>query len=279
MKDDKTLEDIILQHSTRGMDKIQELYPQDHCALAASAFLSLPRGAVFIYTGFYVAGFAETDGPLGAYFLAKSFAKLGFEPVMITDTFCQDYFCEFETIYIPLKGLSEEEYHGILERHKPVCHLSIERCGQNAQGDYCNSRGTSVKDFTAPVDELFILGDQKALSIGIGDGGNEIGMGSFERALQNKVDFADYCVVKCDFPIIASVSNWGGYALIAQLQKSLGVELLPTFEAVEAYMDYILQKGCVDGIKRECTKSVDGKEWRIEAEILRDLKQYALRQI
>ena len=62
----KSIEDIILQHSTRGMDKIQKHYPHEHTKNAVEAFLKLPKGVVFIYTGFYVAGFAETDGPLGA---------------------------------------------------------------------------------------------------------------------------------------------------------------------------------------------------------------------
>ena len=270
----KSIEDIILQHSTRGMDKIQKHHHHEHTKNAVEAFLKLQKGVVFIYTGFYVAGFAETDGPLGAYFIARALDELGYEPIIITDEFCENYFHDLHTIYIPIQGLSREEYSAILKKYQPICHLSIERCGQNKEGLYLNSRGEDIKEFTAPLDELFKLGNQNAMSIGIGDGGNEIGMGSFAEVLSNKKDFLDYCVIPCDYPIIASVSNWGGYGFIAQLEKSLQCELLPSFEEVDSYLGYIVAKGSVDGIKRESLKSVDGKDWEIEKEILNALQDY-----
>ena len=163
----------------------------------------------------------------------------------------------------------------LLNTYKPVAHLSIERCGQNHEGLYLNSRGVDIKEFTAPVDELFKLGSQTAPSFGIGDGGNEVGMGSFAAILQDKELFYDYCVVPCDYPMIASVSNWGGYGFIAELERVLRVNLLPSFEEVEKYLEFIVSKGSVDGIKRESVMSVDGKEWALEPEILNALKEYA----
>lgn len=275
MKTFKTIEEIVLQHSTRNMDKIQAHFPYEHTQKAVDAFLALDKGVVFIYTGFYVGGYAETDGPPGAYFLAKTFQTLGYQPIIITDSFCQDYFPDIQTLYIPLSGLADEAYQTLLNTHKPICHLSIERCGQNAQGLYLNSRGVDIKEFTAPLDELFLKGKQSALSIAIGDGGNEIGMGNFKAVLENKDDFLDYCIITSDFPIIASVSNWGGYGFIAQLEKTLHVSLLPRFQEVEDYLHFILEKGCVDGIKRESCLSVDGKAWEIEPQILDALKAYA----
>ena len=271
----QSIEEIVLQHSTRHMDIIQAHYPFEHTKRAVEAFLKAPKGVVFIYTGFYVAGYAETDGPLGGYFLAKALQKLGYTPIFITDSFCQDYFLEFEAIYIPILGLDENGYKKLLETYKPVCHLSIERCGQNKEGRYLNSRGVDIKEFTAPVDELFTLGSQTSLSIAIGDGGNEIGMANFADILKNKEYFLDYCVIPCDFAIIASVSNWGGYGFIAELEKALNHGLLPSFEEVENYLRFIVSKGSVDGLKRESTLSVDGKEWALEAEILQALRAYA----
>ena len=270
-----TIEDIVLQHSTRHMDIIQAHFPYEHTKRAVEAFLRCDKGVVFIYTGFYVAGFAETDGPLGAYFLAKSFEKLGYTPIIITDAFCEGYFPDIQTRYIPFEGLHVSEYEALLQTHKPIAHLSIERCGQNKEGLYLNSRGVNIKEFTAPVDELFTLGAKSALSIAIGDGGNEVGMGNFASVLQNKEYFHDYCVTTCDHAIIASVSNWGGYGFIAELERVLHVNLLPTFEEVEAYLSFIVKKGSVDGIKRESVMSVDGKEWEIEPGILKALKDYA----
>lgn len=275
MRNFNTIEEIVLQHSTRNMDKIQAHFPNEHTKNAVQAFLKLDKGVVFIYTGFYVAGYAETDGPLGANFLAKAFKTLGYTPVIITDSFCEDYFFDVTTLYIPIEGLSTKEYEMLLNTYKPVAHLSIERCGQNHEGLYLNSRGVDIKEFTAPVDELFKLGSKTALSFGIGDGGNEVGMGSFAVVLQNKELFYDYCVIPCDYPMIASVSNWGGYGFIAELERVLHVKVLPSFEEVEQYLAFIVSKGSVDGIKRESVMSVDGKEWALELEILQALKDYA----
>jgi len=269
-----SIEEITLQHSTRHMDKIQAHFPYEHTKKAVDAFLKLEHGVVFIYTGFYVAGYAETDGPLGAYFLAKAFEKLGYTPVIITDHFCEDYFFDIKTLYIPISGLSDAESALLLNTYKPICHLSIERCGQNAQGLYLNARGVNIKEFTAPVDELFKLGSKTAPSFGIGDGGNEVGMGSFAAVLKNQEFFYDYCVIPCDYPMIASVSNWGGYGFIAELEKVLHVNVLPSFEEVETYLAFIVSKGSVDGIKRESVMSVDGKEWALEPKILQALKEY-----
>jgi len=100
----KSIDQIILQHADRGMDVIQKAYPVEHCAIAAEAFTKLPKGVVFLYTGFYVAGFAETDGPLGTYFLARALNALGCSAIIVTDVYCQDFFKEIDTIYIPLEG-------------------------------------------------------------------------------------------------------------------------------------------------------------------------------
>lgn len=275
MRNFHTIEEIVLQHSTRHMDKIQAHFPFEHTKNAVEAFLKRDKGVVFIYTGFYVAGYAETDGPLGAFFLAKAFEKLGYTPIIITDSFCEGYFPNIQTLYIPFQGLHVNEYETLLQTHKPIAHLSIERCGQNAEGEYLNARGISVKEFTAPVDELFKLGSKTAPSFGIGDGGNEVGMGSFAEVLKDKAFFYDYCVIPCDYPMIASVSNWGGYGFIAELERVLHVNLLPSFEEVEQYLAFIVEKGSVDGIKRESVMSVDGKEWALEPEILKALKDYA----
>ena len=271
----QTIEEITLQHSTRHMEKIQVMFPFEHTKKAVEAFLTLNKGVVFIYTGFYVAGFAETDGPIGAYFLAKAFKKIGFTPIIITDSFCEGYFFDVKTLYVPLQGLSTQEYETLLETYAPVCHFSIERCGQNAEGLYLNARGVNIKEFTAPVDELFKLGSMKSPSFGVGDGGNEVGMGSFAKILEDKTLFYDYCVIPCDYPMIASVSNWGGYGFIAELERVLHTELLPSFEEVEEYLKFIVSKGSVDGIKRESVMSVDGKEWELEPHILSALKEYA----
>jgi len=274
MKKDKTIDEIILEHSTRGMDKLALAYPKEYCKIAVQNFLELKLGVVFLYTGFYVKGYPETDGPLGTYFLALALEKAGYTPIVITDEYCQDYFRDIKTLYIPLNGLEDDMYQNILDDFKPICHISIERLGRNEEGIYLNSRDIDIEKFTAPLDDLFVLGNKKTPTFAIGDGGNEIGMGNFRDFLKEVLHVSP-SAIKSDHPIIASVSNWGAYGFIAYMQKDLGKKLLPPFEEIEEYMDYILSLGCVDGIKCENTKSVDGKEWHIEEEILKEL-QFAI---
>jgi hypothetical protein len=268
----KSVDEVILQHSTRGMDILQEKHPKEHCKEAVENFIKLEKGVVFLYTGFYVKGYAETDGPLGTYFLAKALSELGYEPIIITDEFCRDFFKDLHTIYVPLEGHDEKEYLELLDKHNPICHVSIERCGRNSEERYANSRSIDIKEFTAPIDELFELAGKTRPTIAIGDGGNEVGMGNFKESVKEFLAIVP-CEVSCDFPIIATVSNWGAYGFIAYLEKHYKQNVLPEFDAVDEYLEFIVSLGSVDGIKGIQVKSVDGKEWHIEEEILKDLKR------
>jgi len=271
MQSGKNIDEIVLQYSTRGMDVLQSLHPIEHTKVATEAFLKLPKGTVFLYTGFFVGGHAETDGPVGTYYLARALNRLGYKSIIVTDALCEEFFKEIETIEIPFEGHSESAYEDILLQHNPICHISIERCGKNAEGKYANMRGKDISAKTAPVDELYSLGQRTALTFAVGDGGNEIGMGNFKRSIEDALSLVP-CIVNCDYPIIASVSNWGAYGFIAYLEEHYKEHILPSFEEVDNYLEYIVSLGSVDGVKSENVKSVDGKEWYIEQEILSDLK-------
>ena len=72
------IEDIILRHSQRGMTKLRPYMDADYCRLAAEEIYSWKRGVVFLTTGFYVAGYPETDGPTGTAVLASVLRDMGF---------------------------------------------------------------------------------------------------------------------------------------------------------------------------------------------------------
>src|SRR5579872_2223568 len=69
-----------------------------------------------------------------------------------------------------------------------------------------------------------------AKTIGIGDGGNEIGMGKIphETIIKN-ITNGDliHCRVPTDYLIVAGVSNWGAYALAAGIFILRGVKPPP----------------------------------------------------
>jgi len=270
---ENSIEEIVLQHSTRGMNELYKRFPLSYISSATEMLLSLPKTKVFLYTGFYLGGHAETDGPLGTYFLYKALQTLGYEPIIITDSFCKDFFNSCDTIYLTHEECTENNFLNIIKEHNPVCHISIERCAKNINGIYRTSAGDNISEFTPCLDKLFELGNKTAPTFAIADGGNEIGMGNFQEFLKNELSVVP-SIVKCDYPIIASVSNWGAYALISQLEKKTSITLLPSYEQVDGYMDYIVSLGAVDGMSLKNEKTVDGKSWRYEKEILEELSAY-----
>lgn len=265
------IENIILQHGYRGMPSLAKYLPENYLELTAKKILSWPKGKVLIATGFYVAGYAETDGPLGAFALAKALTKLGYEPIIITDKYCQGFFelAELAVEYVTLNA-SQADLEKILEKYRPVGLIAIERCGTNIAGDYANMSGKSVAAETAPIDLLFDMAYGKIPTVGIGDGGNEIGMGNVQNAIVKELALVP-CRTKVDNLVLATVSNWGGYGLVAALSVEVGQKLLPIYAEIEEYLTKIVALGSIDGVLKQHVLSADGFGLDIEKEILNSL--------
>lgn len=265
------IEKIILQHGYRGMPALAKYLPENYLELTAKDILSWPKGKVLIATGFYVAGYAETDGPLGAFALAKALAKLGYEPIIITDKFCQGFFelADLVVEYVALNA-SQADLEKLLEKYRPVGLIAIERCGTNTDGDYANMSGKSVAAETAPIDLLFDMAYGKIPTVGIGDGGNEIGMGNVQEAIAKELALVP-CRTKVDSLVLATVSNWGGYGLVAALSVEVGQNLLPTYAEIEKYLTRIVALGSIDGVLKQHVLSADGFGLDVEKEILNSL--------
>jgi hypothetical protein len=137
-------------------------------------------------------------------------------------------------------------------------------------GHCCNMRGESIEAFSADLHRL--IDDVRVLNpnlkvVGIGDGGNEIGMGRFSREELLKrisgphVDRVP-CRISADATIVAGVSNWGAYALAAAIAVQHGrVDLLErhTAESQWRLLERIVNEaGAVDGVTRKSEPTVDG---------------------
>ena len=68
----------------------------------------------------------------------------------------------------------------VLRTLQPNLTIAIERCGLTEDGTYRNMRGIDVSGYHAKIDYVFREHD---CSVGIGDGGNEIGMGNLAAAI------------------------------------------------------------------------------------------------
>lgn len=266
---DYSIEDIVLRYSGRGMTVLQQYLHSGYCKRAAKRLLALERGNILLTTGFCVSGKAETDGPPGTVILAHALKKLGFHPTIVTDQICRGL---FESEHFPVEyvdiGDDARVYQRLLERYRPVCLISIERCGRNLEEDYSNMRGISIARQTAQIDIMFDLASRSGiLTIGIGDGGNEIGMGNLQDVITEKLSLTP-CTVTVDELIVATTSNWGAYALAASLAVQKHQHLLMSYRELSRYLEHIVELGCIDGVTKKQEPSVDGFPPEIEREIL-----------
>ena len=106
-------------------------------------------------------------------------------------------------------------------------------------------------------------------TIGIGDGGNEIGMGKIHNAIAS-LDI-NASVTSCDELLVADVSNWGAYGLIAFLDLWSGKNLLDDISPSEI-LEYLSARGSVDGVTRENTLTEDGLDAEEGYGIIRSLR-------
>ena len=255
---------------------------------AASALTAAPSARVGLITGFYVPlgspPAAETDGPVGAALLAKGLAResaspAGSLPMRPCRSACAAALAGAEAAGVPIDATDVAATIAAW-RHAGITHaISIERCGRSADGTPRNMRGLDISSYTAPLDELFTAGPWE--TIAIGDGGNEIGMGSLSRELiAQHVDHGETiaCVTPARYLIVAGVSNWGAYALLgalAALRADWRERLLVCLDEKldQAVLEATVNNGpAVDGVSRLRTMTVDNLDMAIHHSKLREIR-------
>ena len=271
------IDEIILQNDLRGVSALRPHVPADSCDRAAELILRNP-GTVLVVTGFYILtpGAPETDGPPGALALGNALERLDFNVHYVTDTHGSpilkaigvpaDCLVEF-----PITGDRESKSYAdrVLRELEPSVLIAIERCGLSEDGLYRNMRGRDITPFTARTDHLFY--DHPA-TIGIGDGGNEIGMGSVASIIPTVPSLvAKPAMTRTTELVLSSVSNWGGYGLTAALSLRTGRNLLPTVENEQAWICRAVDAGAVDGVLGEARYGVDAMTLEETGQALRQL--------
>ena len=129
------------------------------------------------------------------------------------------------------KAAAAEQAHALVAELQPSAAVAIEKAGENEHGVFHNSQKMDTSAGKARADEVFRVCSAKGiLTIGIGDGGNEIGMGAIKPELLKA--FPDMATSHSalrgsiiaeqatDCLITATVSNWGAYALAAYMAYS-----------------------------------------------------------
>lgn len=227
----------------------------------------------------------ETDGPMGAAVLGRALAetfqaKIVFvtearhEPAVRAAAECLPYpdglEPEFELVPVGEKE-GRQSAQRLLKLHQPSAVIFIERDGPGSQGRFHGVRG----DCRSPADvaQLHHLANlamrSSVLTIGIGDGGNEIGFGAHRRRIANRLpndgacrsgcESGIYTVTRTHVIVSASVSNWGAYAVTAALAASSGrPEICNTPVIEEALLRACLAAGARDGATGSDALQTDG---------------------
>jgi len=131
---------------------------------------------------------------------------------------------------------------------------------------------------------------QKVLTIGIGDGGNEIGMGVIKETIKKYVPFGDRCQCPCgagiapttetDVTIASAVSNWGAYGIEACLSFLLKDPKIIHDENVEQrVLRESADAGLIDGGTGYAEPGADGLGVDVHCSIVRILREIVEKQL
>ena len=264
------IENLLVARNPRGMQTLQAALVPGYY-LRAAQLLQSATGRVLIGTGFPVAGTYETDGPVGAIALYRTLETLGAEPILVcgaplADAIANDY--RVHKISLGEPAVSRVEAQNALQQYQPSLVISIERPGMAADGKYYNMRGEDISPACASFD--YFLSTASCPTIGIGDGGNEIGMGNVAKTLEQlSIIPSATC---CDELVIADVSNWAAQGLIAMLSVLRQQDMLLGWDNL-AILQYLSGRGSVDGVTRENRLTEDGLSADISEKLINDLRK------
>ncbi len=231
----------------------------------------------------------ETDGPSGTANLAAAFTNAGVDVLVVTDKASYQLLKEALRYRAPkaeLRLLPEENTDlfviNTIQEFAPTHFISLERPGKAANGHYHNMRGEAIDDMI--TDSSLFLSEAKrfgAVTISIGDGGNEMGMGTHYHKVVDHVPCGSLiCAEECaDITLASGVSNWWGWGIASLLSIQTGKNLLPTEREEAELLERVVQAGGVDGCTKENTNTVDNLPLETHLSVLRTVSQLLEQEI
>ena len=286
------------QRGVGGLYKpARDLCGEPLCLAAARPLAGLARGDhVVILTGSLTragvsTAIAENDGPVGVAALARAIS-IGFNaiPVIMVDEPILDKvaaitrvagpnvvtleqariataMARFTAIAVVEGGKVDDaaaraQAASIIDLLAPKAVFSVERAGLSADGTYRNARGEDYSTGRARLDHVVSEAARRGIvTIGVGDGGNEIGMGAVRDAVKEHIPHGEVlCAqIATDVLLPCGVSNWGCYAIMAALAVLTGnLELAHTPDLERRLLEASPQIGLVDGSTGRLDATADG---------------------
>jgi hypothetical protein len=205
----------------------------------------------------------EVDGPVGAVVLARALASLGIRVDVLVE----------EPVVPPVEAmrswtggafeianttrLTQKAVDGLAATYDAA--VTVEKLGVNALGVRHSILGTALPPESPPLDPFIdAMNTARKLTVGIGDGGNEMGFGAIFDQARQVVPWGAECRCPCKGGIVtrtstqillpALVSNFGAYGIVAALSIHCGSPgLLPTGSEIVGLLDVGVANGLVDG--------------------------------
>ncbi len=283
-------------------------YPLSMAAARLLAERVRPGGTVLVLTGFPVMPYElpETDGPGGAAAIARTL-NLAFDvlPVLVAE----EAFLPCIRAACRAAGLnvwdSVEQVRGkravvvapftrqldqarcmaesLVDNLDPSAVVAVERVGRNRLGEHHSGRGVRLSHLTARLDYVFEVALERGIAtVGIGDLGNELGLGSLRHTVEQVTVYGARCECPCqagmacdvrsDVPVVAGVSEWGAYGVCAALAYLLAdPDLLHSAAIEEDILHACAAAGAIDGPTGRPIPWVDGIETSYHTRLVEQL--------
>ncbi|MEN8113931.1 MAG: glutamate cyclase domain-containing protein [Actinomycetota bacterium] len=239
-----------------------------------------------------IQGLTETDGPAGAAYLARILEQcLGATPILVVEQslvpFAEAALSAAGLIVSDVETARRSKNDGpytasvaavlpfttewsdaraeaaeVFDTLDPRAVVSVEMPGANAADEFHNVTARLVPtDLVAKADALVReAADREVVTIGIGDGGNELGFGYVADAVRSTLPKGEEIapVTDVDVLVVSSISNWGavgvGAAIAAVTNKP---EVLRTVDLMRI-TDRLSELGAIDGLTAYVDSKNDG---------------------
>ena len=255
--------------------------------LLASSSRLMHDHRILIVTGFCILDTmtGETDGPPGALVLGNALSALGKEVTYVTDDYSykllQHGMKHYPlTIKSPIISITKEDTYeeiaSLLKEFKPDHIIAIERPGIAKDGKTYSMRGERLDHVIPQLDMMLDPPFERCYSTtAIGDGGNEMGLGSFYDKIAASVPLGRLIATTtpADYVIPAGISNWGGYAVAGVLSILSGKSLFPPEGTERKVVTTMVDAGGVDGCIKQGIVSVDGIDFDLYLSVVQQISQ------
>lgn len=275
-----------------------------------------PGDVVFLSTGFIVPPWnrTEADGPMATPGLARSLAlSLEARPIVVTEkTNIEAVEQVLSASGLPVvdadvaaeghrkvgvtsmpvdKSQEEDRAIKLLDSYDPSAIVAIEKPSRNAAGVPHNGAGFDISATTAEADTLISLArDRNIITVGIGDGGNEIGMGRIKTEIEEILPNMTECKCSCesgitaatetDHLVVGATANWGAYGIEACLAGIANDPKVMHERAMEERIqDATAQAGIVDPMTGLAEGWLDGMPPKASANVVDQLNMTVELQI